>query len=96
MRRHTTQQNQWFAWMKSLSPYTLTWSARPMAPGKLRRPDNEYKRCGTANVFCAVEPKAGTHFTLVTPNRSAPQLAQTLEKIITGYPNADTITSGHG
>jgi hypothetical protein len=25
--------------------------ARPMAPGKLRRPDNEYKRCGTANVF---------------------------------------------
>jgi hypothetical protein len=65
--------------------------ARPMAPGKLRRPDNEYKRCGTANVFCAVEPKAGTHFTLVTPNRSAPQLAQTLETIINSYPNADTI-----
>ena len=33
--------------------------ARPMAPGKPRRPDNEYKRCGTANVFCAVERKAG-------------------------------------
>jgi hypothetical protein len=64
--------------------------ARPMAPGKLRRPDNEYKRCGTANVFCAVEPKAGSHFTLVTPNRSAPQLAQALETIITSYPKADT------
>jgi hypothetical protein len=65
--------------------------ARPMAPGKPRRPDNEYKRCGTANVFCAVEPKAGKHFTLATPNRSAPQLAQALETIIASYPAADTI-----
>jgi uncharacterized protein (TIGR02246 family) len=65
--------------------------ARPMAPGKPRRPDNEYKRCGTANVFCAVEPKAGQHFTLVTPNRSAPQLAPALEIIIASYPAADTI-----
>jgi hypothetical protein len=24
--------------------------ARPMSPGKLKRPDYEYKRCGTANV----------------------------------------------
>jgi hypothetical protein len=23
--------------------------ARPISPGKLKRPDNEYKRCGTAN-----------------------------------------------
>ncbi len=37
--------------------------ARPMAPGKIARRDNEYKRCGTANVFCAVEPQAGRHFT---------------------------------
>jgi len=59
--------------------------ARPMAPGKLRRPDNEYKRCGTANAFCAVEPQAGKHFTLVTPNRSAPQFAQALETIIASY-----------
>ena len=26
----------------------------PMRPGKVARRDNEYKRCGTANVFCAV------------------------------------------
>ena len=65
--------------------------ARPMAPGKLKRPDNEYKRCGTANAFCAVEPKAGRHFTLVTPNRSAPQFAQALETIIVSYPEAGTI-----
>jgi len=65
--------------------------ARPMAPGKLRRPDNEYKRCGTANVFCAVEPKAGKHFTLATPNRSAAQLAPALAGIIAHYSGADTI-----
>jgi transposase len=65
--------------------------ARPMAPGKPRRPDNEYKRCGTANVFCAVEPKAGKHFTLATPNRSAAQLAPALEGIIANYSGADTI-----
>jgi hypothetical protein len=46
--------------------------ARPMLPGKSRRPDDEYKRCGTANIFCAAEPKTGVHFTLVTPNRSKP------------------------
>jgi transposase len=65
--------------------------ARPMAPGKLKRPDNEYKRCGTANVFCAVEPKAGKHFTLATPNRKAAQLAEAFSTIITNYPKASTI-----
>jgi transposase len=65
--------------------------ARPMAPGKPRRPDNEYKRCGTANVFCAVEPKAGKHFTLATPNRSAAQLAPAMEAIIANYSGVDTI-----
>jgi hypothetical protein len=44
----------------------------PAAPGRTAKCDNESKRCGTANVFCAVEPKAGRHFTLPTPNRSAP------------------------
>jgi hypothetical protein len=29
------------------------------APGREARRDHEYKRCGTANVFCAVEPQAG-------------------------------------
>jgi hypothetical protein len=65
--------------------------ARPMAPGKIRRPDNEYKRCGTANLFCAVEPHAGKHFTVATPNRSAVQLAPVLETIVASYPDAETI-----
>ena len=65
--------------------------ARPMAPGKPRRPDNEYKRCGTANVFCAVEPKAGVHFTLVTPDRSKPEFAKAIETVVNAYPTASTI-----
>ena len=47
---------------------------RPMRPGRVVRRDCEYQRRGTANAFCGVEPKAGRHFTKVTPNRSAPQL----------------------
>jgi hypothetical protein len=34
-----------------------------MIPGKVVRRDNEYKRCGTVNVFCAVEPQARRHCT---------------------------------
>ena len=51
----------------------------PARPGQVAKRDNEYKRCGTANVFCAVEPKAGRHFTFPTPDRSAPELARVLE-----------------
>jgi len=31
----------------------------PAKPGREARRDNEYERCGTANVFCAIEPKTG-------------------------------------
>jgi len=65
--------------------------ARPMRPGRILRRDSEYKRCGTANVFCGVEPKAGRHFTKVTPNRSSPEYADYLLEIAASYPEADTI-----
>ena len=44
----------------------------PMQPGQIGRRDHEYKRCGTANVFCGIEPKVGVHFTKLTPRRSSP------------------------
>jgi DDE superfamily endonuclease len=75
-------------------PVTLHADVRPpipMAPGKIAKRDNEYERCGTANVFCAVEPKAGRHFTLPTPNRSAPEFAKALGTIVDHYPFARTI-----
>ena len=65
--------------------------ASPAAPGREARRDNEYKRCGTANVFCAVEPKAGRHFTFPTPDRSAPEFAQVLFHLALQYPEANTI-----
>lgn len=65
--------------------------SRPLRPGRAVRRDYEYRRCGTANVFCAVEPKAGRHFTFPTPNRSAAQLAPVLGQIISSYPCANTI-----
>jgi len=64
---------------------------RPMVPGKPSRPDNEYKRCGTANVSGIVEPKAGRHFTTATFNRSADQFAHVLRHVVAQYPEADTI-----
>jgi DDE superfamily endonuclease len=63
----------------------------PARPGQVAKRDNEYKRCGTANVFCAVEPKAGKHFTFPTPDRSASELARVLNRIIGSYPLARTI-----
>jgi hypothetical protein len=63
----------------------------PAAPGRIAKRDNEYKRCGTANVFCAVEPKAGRHFTQPTPNRSASEFARALGTIVSRYPQARTI-----
>jgi hypothetical protein len=63
----------------------------PAAPGVIAKQDNEYERCGTANVFCAVEPKAGMHFTWSTPNRSAAQFAQVIGDLVAHYPAASTI-----
>ena len=63
----------------------------PMRPGRMARHDSEYQRCGTANVFCGVQPKAGRHFTKVTRDRSSPQFADYLLAIAEHYPAADTI-----
>ena len=58
-------------------PVTLHADVRPSTPaalGREARRDSEYERRGTANVFWAVEPKAGRHFPFVTPNRSGGSL----------------------
>ena len=65
--------------------------ALPMRPGRMARRDCEYERCGTANTFCGVEPKAGRHFPRVTPDRSSPEFADYLLAIAEHYPAADTI-----
>jgi hypothetical protein len=63
----------------------------PAAPGEIAKRDSEYKRCGTANVFCAVEPKAGRHFTFPTPDRSGAEFAKVVDLIVRRYPEAQTV-----
>jgi transposase len=63
----------------------------PARPGKPARQDNEYERCGTANIFGAVEPKTGRHFTTATPDRSGAEFARLLGRIVAHYPEAQTI-----
>jgi hypothetical protein len=75
-------------------PVTLHADVRPnspAAPGREARRDNEYERCGTAHVFCAVEPKAGRHFTFATPDRSGFEFAQVAVPLALAYPEAKTI-----
>ena len=75
-------------------PVTLHADVRPSSParpGREARRDNEYERCGTANVFCAVEPKAGRHFTFPTPDRSGFEFAQVAVALALAYPAAKTI-----
>jgi len=63
----------------------------PVKPGKPARQDNEYERCGTANVFGVVEPKTGRHFTTATPDRSGAEFARMVGRVVEQYPAAETI-----
>jgi hypothetical protein len=75
-------------------PVVLHQDVRPATapqPGRLAKRDSEYKRCGTANVFCAVQPQAGRHFTWATPHRSGVEFAKVVQRLVQTYPNARTI-----
>lgn len=60
-------------------------AAIPMSEGKPKQVDYEYVRKGTANVFCAVEPKAGVYFNKVTPTRSGAEFALFLAEVAHHY-----------
>ena len=80
-------------------PVTLPADVRPTSPakpGREARRDNEYERRGAANVFCAVEPKAGHHCTFATPDRSAFEFARVVCELALQYRDADTVNFGPG
>ena len=60
-------------------------------PGKIAKRDGEYKRNGTANAFCVVEPKVGKHITKITKNRKAWQFARMVKEVVQSYPRVRTI-----
>jgi hypothetical protein len=64
----------------------------PAAPGTPARIDDEYKRCGTANIFAAVEPLTGRCVVEVTERRTAVDMAHFLARLSEEtYPYATAI-----
>lgn len=67
------------------------WTPSQSKPGVPRRRDHEYARRGTANVFCAVEPKAGRRMVRPTKRRAGRDFAKMLGRISRTYPKARKI-----
>ena len=76
-------------------PLQLLENSRPIIkadkPGKIQKRDYEYKRMGTANIFCTVEPLAGKHITQVFAKKTRSEFAQNIKIISDEYPNAKKI-----
>lgn len=51
------------------------------SPGNVARVDDEYKRCGTANIFAAVEPITGKSLIEGTERRTSVDLAKFLRRL---------------
>src|SRR3989338_3364130 len=67
--------------------------AKPVIRGAITKRDYEYVRNGTANVFMAVEPKAGYRTTHATRYRRKPNFAREIRRIsrLPRYRNAEVI-----
>jgi len=75
-------------------PLQLLDEVRPasgIAPGKCAKVDYEYKRKGTCNVFCAVEPLAGKYINEVTSSRKGKDFAKFLASIERRYSDKEKI-----
>lgn len=60
-------------------------------PGDILKKDYEYKRGGSMNVFCAVEPKRGRYINTVTEQRCGSDFAEFMKSIEGSYKNAEKI-----
>lgn len=60
-------------------------------PGEILKKDYEYKRNGSVNVFCAVEPKVGKYINRVTKKRRAPDFAKFMKSLTIKYKEAEKI-----
>ena len=54
----------------------------PVAPGRVRRVDYEYRRNGTGNVFTTVEPLSGWRHVEVTERRTAVDFAHQMKWLV--------------
>ena len=63
----------------------------PMKPGKPEKYDYEYVRNGTADIFVAVEFKAGKRVTQVTKRRTMKDFALFVKMLVDEYPDVEVI-----
>jgi len=64
----------------------------PAAPGRPAREDDEYKRCGTANIFLCVEPLKGRVVTDATEHRAKVDFAHFVRDLCDGpYRDAEKV-----
>jgi hypothetical protein len=64
----------------------------PAVPGRLCREDDEYKRCGTANLFLCVEPLTGDTVVKPTLRRTAVDFAHFVRDLCDGpYRDAEKL-----
>lgn len=69
-----------------------TRQSQPMRPGVPKRVDYEYTRQGTANLFVAVQPRAGWRRLAVTERRTKADFALFLKQLVDDhFPDADRI-----
>jgi len=66
-------------------------AGRLAGPGRAARRDYEYRRLGTANVYCIVEPLTGRRLTHATPRRGYREFAHALTQIARRYKHAKVI-----
>jgi hypothetical protein len=64
----------------------------PVAPGRPRRQDYEYERCGVAEVMMISQPAAGLRKCLVTEHRKKPDFAGVCQELDRMFPKAQKIT----
>lgn len=63
----------------------------PRASGEVLLKDYEYERAGSANAFCAVEPKAGTYINKVTSCRDGLEFSIFMTELATRYASSEKI-----
>lgn len=64
----------------------------PVAPGKPERQDHHYKRNGTRNIFCWVEPLAGKRHVCATARRTSLDFAEQIKELVdVHYPDAEQV-----
>ena len=61
------------------------------SPEKIKKRDHQYKRKGTANIFCGVEPLTGCYYNYVTENKKGAAFAKVINRLASKYPDANTI-----